>query len=81
MSGERQKTYDTSAAAEAQRKFCEEKGYPHFAPRNGICWSCNRNIYEQIEHHNYNFSTGISVESAASGLVTGCPHCYKSYCD
>lgn len=25
--------------------------------------------------------SGISVEKASNELVTGCPHCYKSYCD
>jgi len=25
--------------------------------------------------------TGITVEKASKELVTGCPHCHKSYCD
>lgn len=51
---------------EAQKKLCQEKQYPHFAPQNGICWSCNRQIFE--------IETGLS-------LVTGCPFCHRSYCD
>lgn len=27
------------------------------------------------------YITGITVEKAGSELVTGCPHCNKSYCD
>lgn len=27
------------------------------------------------------YKTGISVQSATKGLVTGCPHCNHSYCD
>jgi hypothetical protein len=63
--------YDVQKSIEAQRKYCKEKGYPHFAPRNGICLYCSRQIYE----------TGITTERAGSTLITGCPYCNKSYCD
>jgi hypothetical protein len=73
------KTYNVQESIAAQRKFCEQEGYPHFAPRSGVCYRCRRNIYELSNHRG--FETGIDVESAAKELVTGCPHCNRSYCD
>lgn len=83
-------TYDINKAREAQRKYCEEKGYPHFAPVSGRCWSCGHNIYTQVEHKRVDWKTGgevkpyitgISVEKAGEYLITGCPHCHRTYCD
>jgi hypothetical protein len=65
----------------AQKHYCEEKSYPHFAPENGICWKCNQQIYAEGKNRMGNLSKGISVEKAGSELVTGCPHCNWSYCD
>lgn len=82
--------YNTIKAIEGQRKYCEEKEFPHFAPSSGRCYRCNKNIYEPIEHVRKNWQTGevvgsyitgISVEKASSELITGCPHCNRSYCD
>lgn len=55
---------------EAQKRLCADKKYPHFAPYNGRCFKCNRQIYE-----------AITLESASANLVTGCPFCNRSYCD
>ena len=84
-------TFDRQKAIIAQRKLCEEKGYPHFAPENGVCWRCHKNIYDEIKEEGRDWRTGkpngkfythgISVERAAKELVTGCPHCNRSYCD
>lgn len=71
--------FNSSEARAAQDKYCEENGYPHFAPESGKCWSCNSDIYAQINHGGY--KTGISIEEAGSTLITGCPHCHISYCD
>ena len=82
-------------AREAQKKYCEEKGLPYFAPSSGYCWKCNRNIYEQIgwkvengrnievplNSKELTHKTGITVERAEESLITGCPHCNRSYCD
>lgn len=54
-------------AKAAQRKLCEEKGYPHFAPTSGVCWSCNRAIY--------------MTEADGKHYITGCPWCHRTYCD
>ena len=72
-------TFDHSKSVEAQREFCKEKGYPHFAPSNGICYNCRKDIYTQIDHGT--FKSGLSYERASSELITGCPHCHRSYCD
>lgn len=88
-------TFDVLKARKAQEKYCNEKDYPHFAPKSGVCWKCNRNIYEQIgwkvengrgiqvslDSKELRHTTGITVEKAGKELVTGCPHCSRSYCD
>lgn len=82
--------FNVSEAIAAQYKYCSEKHLPRFAPRTGICYGCGKNIYKQIEHERKNwetgevvgsYTTGISVERAGRELVTGCPHCNRSYCD
>ena len=82
--------YNVSKAIKAQEELCKKEGYPDFAPHSGVCWNCRRNIYEVVEHDRKDcygsptgekFTTGISVEKAGTELVTGCPHCNRSYCD
>jgi len=53
---------------EAQREYRKRTGSPCFAPDNGICWRCSRQIFN-----------AISLESASNHLVTGCPYCHRSY--
>lgn len=68
--------FNVSASIQAQKDYCEREGTPHFAPHSGNCWNCNKNIYEPG-----NKGFGITTERAGSELVTGCPHCFRSYCD
>ena len=63
-------TINITLAIEAQAKYCKDNDLPHFAPFDGVCWSCGNQIYEKI-----------SVEEAGSKLITGCPRCCSSYCD
>jgi len=79
--------YNKVKAIAAQKKFIKENGGPYFAPRGGVCWKCKRNIYEPFTRtvidpfgKEKEITTGISVEEAGSRLVTGCPHCHRSYC-
>lgn len=72
-------TFNAEAACAAQKALVEANEYPHFAPSDGRCYDCRRQIYDQIDRGLY--KTGISVESAAISLVTGCPHCHFSYCE
>jgi hypothetical protein len=57
---------DIQGAIQAQADVCTRLRIPRFAPSNGICWSCRRQIYEELDgtHH-----------------VSGCPFCHRSYCD
>lgn len=64
--------YDVEAALIAQKEYCDEHNLPHFAPGDGICFKCRRQIYSE---------KGYSVERAGSGLITGCPFCLYSYCE
>ena len=75
------KTFDTARAIKAQAEFTGAKGYPHFAPRNGKCYHCRRDIYAPITHDDTSYVSGITVERAGTELITGCPHCCWSYCD
>ena len=75
-------TYNISEAIKAQEQFCGKNEYPHFAPSDGICWSCHQNIYSENGRTRYGKKThGISVESAGNHLITGCPFCSRSYCE
>lgn len=55
-----------------QAARCREMGWPNFAPGDGFCYNCRKNIYQ-----NYSNRTGWTGKSA----VTGCPHCNISYID
>lgn len=59
-------------AAKAQAARCEEMKWPNFAPGDGECYNCHKNIYQD-----YGDSKGWTGEYA----VTGCPHCSISYVD
>lgn len=85
-----EKEFDVIKAIKAQKEYCDKTGAPHFAPKSGVCWKCHQNIYKVVEHERKNwqtgevvgtYTTGIDVEKAGNELVTGCPHCNRSYCD
>lgn len=63
-----------------QIKLWDEKGYPHFASVTGRCFKCHKDVYQ-----NYVLGTHweprISYGHDGKTLVTGCPHCHKSFCD
>lgn len=76
-------TYDYIKANEEQIKYCNEHGYPHFAPTKS-CYRCHQNIYEPKENYNEwtgKYVSGYSVEYASNNLITGCPHCHYSFCE
>ncbi len=37
------------------------------------CWKCGRDVTQGDK--------AITVESLGSGLITGCPYCWASFCD
>lgn len=82
------KDFDVVKSIAAQKELCKTKKLPHFAPHSGICWSCGQNIYKESPIREYEilgqkkqYTSGITVEKASKELVTGCPHCNRSYCD
>ena len=58
------------SAIAAQKQYCRDNKAPHFAPEDGFCWSCGKQIYTRIDE-----------KQASKDLITGCPHCSRSYCD
>lgn len=71
-------TYNRQAAIEAQEKYCSDHGIPRFAPRDGYCSACTRNIYGITPDGNMR---GYSVEYASKNHITYCPFCHRSYDD
>lgn len=55
---------------EAQKKHCRVNKVPNFAPLDGKCWNCGRQIYDRID-----------LEDAGSENITGCPYCHTSFCE
>lgn len=64
-------------AIAGQHAYAEAKNVPEFAPGDGICWGCGRNIYDP------DISGHYDVKYAMTHLITGCPYCncHKTYCD
>lgn len=70
--------FNVQDAIDAQTDYVNHNGYPYFARTfavRGNCYRCGKNIYQKYG------SSGYDVAYAMSNLVTGCPHCHKSYCD
>lgn len=42
-----------------------------FMPESGVCWGCHKNIIDKETEKG----------NDGSKMVTGCPHCYRSYVD
>lgn len=55
---------------EKQKAFCKKNEVPYFAPSDGICWSCHKQIYDMIDE-----------DYCEREHITGCPNCCRSYCD
>lgn len=71
--------YNPTEAIAAQDRYCEEHELPCFAPLDGICPSCGRNIYLPISGSATPCLSGITVSMAATRQITGCPHCRCSF--
>lgn len=70
MNNEEQKILKSPAKIQEcikrQYDVCHKERVPHFAPANGICIRCKRQIYQVVD---------------GSKFITGCPLCHYSYCD
>ena len=53
-----------------QKEYCEEHNAPNFAPLDGFCWNCHTQIYNELD-----------INRVSNEVITGCPHCHRSYCD
>lgn len=53
----------------AQVEYCIENDLPMFAPKDGRCYSCGRDVFEDY-----------SYKEASSSLITGCRKCNYSFC-
>ena len=71
-------TFNPKAAAAAQIAYCTSSECPDFAPRDGRCYRCGRQIYQQFKWPD-GHKTGISEQKASGCLITGCPHCHYSF--
>lgn len=66
------------AAKQAQEEYCEEHGVPHFAPYNGICHMCYKNIYQTHSKKDKSVR-GYTATEARRIHITSCPHCNASF--
>lgn len=54
-----------------QKEHCRDISAPFFMPSNGICYRCRQDIIPEL----------IKKGNNGTQLVTGCPLCFRSYCD
>ena len=76
--------FNTRRSITLQEELCEQKNLPLFAPSNGYCYRCHKQIYAEQEHIDWKgrkYTTGISTEKAGKSHITGCPHCNYSFCE
>ena len=52
-------TFDPTEAAKAQDSYCTQHEVPMFAPSDGICYHCGRNIYDPITYRGREDHTDI----------------------
>jgi len=84
MEKKKKEDFNVGKAVTAQNEYQKRTGSPAFPPSSGVCWVCRKNIYVPYEYKGANGETylvGITVKEAGERLITGCPHCNRSYCD
>lgn len=70
--------YNSAAAEAAQQDYADTHGSKLYAPHDGICRGCKRDIYA-IYRGKGSTVCGYSVEYAESHLITRCPFCSASF--
>jgi hypothetical protein len=68
------------AAKIAQEEYCEENDVPMFAPYNGICPWCYKDIYKKCSQEDETIK-GYTARQAGRIHITSCPHCNTSFID
>lgn len=72
---------ELKACDKAQREYTERESLPMFA-YGAVCFNCNRNVYQNYANpRGFWDYVGVTLESASTELITGCPHCNQSFCD
>ncbi|MBG9656067.1 hypothetical protein [Cytobacillus firmus] len=85
--GQAEYEFDVQKSIHAQLNAVKESGFPHFAPKSGVCEKCNQNIYEQVKqpkslfwnHSTDTIVTGIPTVRASRSLIIKCPHCHHDF--
>ena len=54
-----------------QETYCKEHNYPTFIAKDGVCFWCKKNVFEDEN----------TQKNADKLLITGCPFCHHTYCD
>jgi len=76
---QQRKNIETLAAEKPDDWFYKSqmKVEPHrrtgFAPQDCKCYQCHQDVTQGEK--------GITLETLGSYIITGCPHCYASFCD
>lgn len=69
---------ETELCIEAQAQKC--KGALQFAPADGVCHRCFRNIYADAKNLSGDtISQGYSIFQATQYCISTCPHCNASF--
>lgn len=73
--------YYPDKAAAAQEQYCSERNTPMYAPKDGVCPCCGRNIYSSLRTSKGEIVVGYSVQFASEHLITRCSWCCASFTD
>jgi hypothetical protein len=57
---------DIQERIKKHQALCAERNFPNFAPNNGKCFSCKKQVFERED---------------GTRFITGCPHCGRTFCD
>jgi hypothetical protein len=72
---------DINKAIALQSEMCAKTITPHLAPDDGICSRCHRNIYQDYTVLNGRPGREELRGETGERIVTGCPHCFHSFCE
>ena len=75
----KEELFDVEKSIEAQNKYCKDNSVILFAPYDGECFCCGRQIYEPRKLGDE--IRGYTIKEASETLITGCPFCHRSYVD
>lgn len=71
--------FDVEKSIKSQDEYCKDNSVMLFAPYDGECFYCGRQIYEARDLGDE--IRGYTTKEASETLITGCPFCHRSYVD